>query len=340
MSRFEETGSPFAPAPVVELALGQVMLSKARRKEFNLKDQQTAAFLDSVRRLGILDAVDVRQVEPGRYELVFGRRRLWAASVLGFGKVPARIGDWSDRQVEWVVAAETKLAGPMSPVQFAKALLGTIKGVDDAFGPGAGREASVVSRLTGSTPGIAADDILVASAFTPDQLEAMEMFHVSKADLLKMAKLEKQPRAEAVNLMATGMTIEEALADIGVNADSPQAGSRRVRETDLSDDEWLVIQCPAVRDQLQDSTIFDRAALLYRRTRNDRGTLRTKIKDRVAEARQLGGDPFSALLTNLIYIEHPCRWTICQSCSGRNADTPECPGCAGAGFGITHESVK
>ena len=66
------------------------------RKEFDLSELNELA--DSVRQKGIIQAITVRKLDDGSYELISGERRLRAAKIAGLDKVPAYVLDVSAKE--------------------------------------------------------------------------------------------------------------------------------------------------------------------------------------------------------------------------------------------------
>src|SRR5437660_1558981 len=86
------------PSLTIELDIKLIRVREDRRKTFDKADERNQHFINSVEKVGILQPIDVRQVGD-RYEVVFGRRRLWAARHLGMATIPCKISHWSDSQV-------------------------------------------------------------------------------------------------------------------------------------------------------------------------------------------------------------------------------------------------
>src|SRR5262245_21737138 len=61
------------------------------RKEFDHPELNELA--DSIRQKGIIQAITVRKLDDGNYELISGERRLRAATIAGLDKIPAYVLD-------------------------------------------------------------------------------------------------------------------------------------------------------------------------------------------------------------------------------------------------------
>ena len=63
------------PSLTVDIEVKLIHIPKDRRKTFDKIEERNQLFVDSIRRVGVLQPVNVRKVGDG-YELVFGRRTL------------------------------------------------------------------------------------------------------------------------------------------------------------------------------------------------------------------------------------------------------------------------
>ena len=66
------------------------------RKEFEQSALEELA--ESIRQKGVIQAITVRKLEDGTYELISGERRLRASAMAGIEKIPAYIMDVSDKE--------------------------------------------------------------------------------------------------------------------------------------------------------------------------------------------------------------------------------------------------
>ncbi len=86
-----ETGSTLREVPPASIEPNP----NQPRKTFD--DELLAELADSVRELGVLQPVLVRELSPGRYELIAGERRLRAAQIAGLATVPVLVVETDDR---------------------------------------------------------------------------------------------------------------------------------------------------------------------------------------------------------------------------------------------------
>ena len=86
------------------------------RRRFDDAEIQTLA--DSLRTHGLLQPIVVRMVE-GRYQLVAGERRLRAAKLVEWKKVPAEVRDVDDRQMAELAIVENEQRKDLNPLEKA-----------------------------------------------------------------------------------------------------------------------------------------------------------------------------------------------------------------------------
>ena len=83
-------GARFAELPVDAIAPNPVQ----PRTHFD--EEALAELVDSIREVGLLQPVVVRETSPGAYELVMGERRLRATKEVGLATIPAIVRDTGD----------------------------------------------------------------------------------------------------------------------------------------------------------------------------------------------------------------------------------------------------
>lgn len=66
------------------------------RKDFDISELNDLA--ESIRQKGIIQAITVRKLDDGNYELISGERRLRAAKLAGIEKIPSYILDFSSKE--------------------------------------------------------------------------------------------------------------------------------------------------------------------------------------------------------------------------------------------------
>src|SRR4030095_6460096 len=66
------------------------------RKDFDMEELNDLA--ESIRQKGVIQAITVRKLDDGSYELISGERRLRASKLAGLDKIPAYILDFSSKE--------------------------------------------------------------------------------------------------------------------------------------------------------------------------------------------------------------------------------------------------
>ena len=87
------------------------------RKVVETRDDEELA--QSIRSKGVLQPIRVRPLKRGRYEIVFGHRRMRAARLAGLATVPATIADMTDLEVLEAQIVENENRADVSPLEKA-----------------------------------------------------------------------------------------------------------------------------------------------------------------------------------------------------------------------------
>jgi hypothetical protein len=380
----------------LEIPVDSIAVPRERQKRFDKNDERIQMFLDGLHKVGLINAIDVRKVAD-HYELICGRKRFWAARQLGWKHIMARVGEWTDEQIGFLILAENLHRDHMKPSEEARAVQKILVEFEKAFGPQRGRVAGGQARASSAsrdprTQSFVADSVVaprsdgqddqdrateaasfagsgsnpkppkspaqiladslgvserqaydkkkIAERLTEDQLRHLDFREATQAELLALANVDDPLlRERAVELTIAGLSSEEAINQATADTAKSKEINERIRVANLSDEDWLATYANerGVRERLQDHTVFDREALLYRRTNDARMDHRTKSKGEVLKARNAGYGPYSNLLFRTLWVEHPGRWLLCGECGGRNSDMPECPDCYGCGFKLTFD---
>jgi hypothetical protein len=195
--------------------------------------------------------------------------------------------------------------------------------------------ANILAEAIGKGHSQTYERIKIAEAFSDEELVVLGGEDLSQADLLALAQItDPIIRTQVVNLVLTGLPVAEALKTL----ESPASRqiTEELRTAQLSDSQWLETYGSGIRDQLQDRTIYDREALLYRRTNDHRTEHRSRSKELVLKAKHTGYGPYSNLLARTFWVDHPHEWLLCGECRGRNVDQPNCSDCYGCGFKLSY----
>lgn len=103
-----------------ELPIDQILPSRYQpRKEF--AEAELAQLAESVKLNGLLQPVLVRRKGDGYYELIAGERRLRAAKLAGFNKIPAIVRNSSDEQAMELALVENLQRKDLNPMEAAHA---------------------------------------------------------------------------------------------------------------------------------------------------------------------------------------------------------------------------
>jgi ParB/RepB/Spo0J family partition protein len=213
-----------------------------------------------------------------------------------------------------------------------------------------------VAVVTGQSPATVKRQLKIGKAFTPAQLEVIEQQGVNQTWQDTIAGLEQSVRDGVINLIATGLSEEEAIARVKgapevTRADgktyevAPTAPGEKA-ESDMTDEEWVNFHCKEVVGLLEDPTAFVAHAVLYRHIRDARQAFKAKAKGIMAETKKAAGDIYGGLygvVNRVLTVAHPSKWLRCGSCNGTGIVTQgnkqsRCKECAGNAFVVKFEA--
>jgi ParB family chromosome partitioning protein len=149
-----EVGAHFEEVPV------DAIEPNPRQPREAFDEEAMAELVTSIREVGVLQPVVVRQVEPGRYQLVMGERRLRASREAGLAVVPAIVRDTADDAMLRDALLENLHRQQLNPLEEAAAyrqLLDEFGATHEELAERIGRSRSQVSntvRLLGLPPGV------------------------------------------------------------------------------------------------------------------------------------------------------------------------------------------
>ncbi|WP_250286125.1 MULTISPECIES: ParB/RepB/Spo0J family partition protein [unclassified Frankia] len=93
-------GLPVGPAPVHGATFREVPVDSVtpnpRQPRTHFDEDALEELAASLREVGLLQPIVVREIMPGRYELVMGERRWRASRLAGFSQIPAIVRDTAD----------------------------------------------------------------------------------------------------------------------------------------------------------------------------------------------------------------------------------------------------
>ena len=214
-------GARFAELPVDAIAPNPVQ----PRTHFD--EEALAELVDSIREVGLLQPVVVREVSPGSYELVMGERRLRATKEVGLATIPAIVRDTGDEVMLRDALLENLHRQQLNPLEEAAAyqqLLDDFGATHEELATKIGRSRSTITntlRLL-HLPG-AVQRRVAAGVLSAGHARA----------LLGLSSHEAQERM-AERIVAEGMSVravEEAVALAGPDTDAPERKQRRRKET-------------------------------------------------------------------------------------------------------------
>jgi ParB/RepB/Spo0J family partition protein len=208
----------------------------------------------------------------------------------------------------------------------------------------------MAAQITGKSPRAARNDLRIAKAFDTPTLDVLARLEdegkaLIQDELLGIAAIkDPQQRRDVVNLVASGMcTSAEAILKVC----KPEDGTVRFpsgkvvvpeapAEQEMSDEQWVKLQCADVLEKLTFQEVYIHEAILYRHIRDALATFRGATKKHVAEAKKgcAVRGPLVRAIEWLSGIDHPKTWLACGQCdgTGANVEGEKCKPCGGAAF--------
>jgi hypothetical protein len=265
-------------------------------------------------------------------------------------KNPEKVGSGGARRGQSVTKQAPATEGQTADV---------VEGAGVEAEPAAAEEAKsakfeeMVAAATGKSVSSAKRDTRIAKAFDAEQLEALHQMKATQADMIRLAKVKDEgKRGEIVNLIASGMEVDDAFAD-ALGAEAPAATYSKTKEAEataaaepgesgMTDDEWFETYCGAKAALLKDPTKFKADALLFRATSDLRQSFRSKAKKHVAATKKGGVTGlFYSLLNRMCSMSHPKDWLLCEGCLGAGTTgegEAKCSKCFGGGYHLRTET--
>lgn len=204
-----------------ELALDSIAANpKQPRTVFD--EDALAGLVDSVREIGILQPVIVREAGAGRYELVMGERRLRAAREAGLATVPALVRDTADNALLRDALLENLHREDLNPLEEAAAyeqLLQELDATHEQLGQRIGRSRSQVTntiRLLQLPPAV--QRRVAAGVLSAGHARA----------LLALDSADAQERL-ATRIVAEGLSVRATEEEVSTSGEPAQAPTRATR---------------------------------------------------------------------------------------------------------------
>ena len=109
-----------------EIAISQIEPNPNQpRHEFD--EQALKELAMSIREIGIITPITVRQTESGTYQIIAGERRWRAARIAGLSVIPAIVRELSDREVMEQALIENIQREDLNPIEEASAMQNLLK---------------------------------------------------------------------------------------------------------------------------------------------------------------------------------------------------------------------
>ena len=214
-------GARFAELPVDAIAPNPVQ----PRTHF---DEEALAELEqSIREVGLLQPIVVRETAPGAYELVMGERRLRATKEVGLATIPAIIRETGDDVMLRDALLENLHRQQLNPLEEAAAyqqLLDDFGATHEELASKIGRSRSTITNTL---------RLLHLPAAVQRRVAAGVLSAGHARALLGLSSHEAQERM-AERVVAEGMSVravEEAVALAAGDTDKPQRAPRRRKDT-------------------------------------------------------------------------------------------------------------
>jgi ParB-like chromosome segregation protein Spo0J len=108
---------------VVHVPVKKIFVRDDRKRTFTIKDDKMQLIVNDVQLTGFLEPIGVRPALDNKYELLYGRRRLWIAKHLGYETIPAMVlEDVADEQVDFITFSENVHRYQMKPGEWIQAV--------------------------------------------------------------------------------------------------------------------------------------------------------------------------------------------------------------------------
>ncbi len=142
----QPTKSPDDQPPITTyLPVSSIYIPDGKKMRFNPKDEFNQQFVDNIHRAGLLQAITVRAVGD-QYELVFGRRRLWAVKQLKWEMILCKIVELQPDEVKYFTISENLYRRNYTPTQRLAILMDLQKVYEEIFGKNPRRKIAAAQR--------------------------------------------------------------------------------------------------------------------------------------------------------------------------------------------------
>src|SRR5688500_3885894 len=214
-------GARFAELPVEAIAPNPV------QPRVHFDEEALAELVDSIREVGLLQPIVVRETGPGAYELVMGERRLRATKVAGLSTIPAIVRDTGDDVMLRDALLENLHRQQLNPLEEAAAYQQLL----DDFGA---THEELAARIGRSRPQISNTLRLLHLPAPVQRRVAAGVLSAGHARAILGLPTPEAQEAMATRVVAEGMSVrgvEEAvqlaLSDVPEEERAPRGRNRR-----------------------------------------------------------------------------------------------------------------
>lgn len=120
---------PSVPS-ALRVRLDEVHVREGFNPRLHFNDEPLARLIESIRDVGLIQAITVRPRDEGGYWLVSGERRLRAMRALGYTEAPAVLGAYDDAAAESVALMENLVRADLAPGEEARAVRRELEKLD------------------------------------------------------------------------------------------------------------------------------------------------------------------------------------------------------------------
>jgi hypothetical protein len=260
---------PPAEEPVLlTIPVASIRVMEGRKRTFNAKDERLQIFVDSIKKEGVVHPICVRKAASGDgYELVAGRKRLWASKQLGRETIPATVRQTPDSEAVFISRIENFCRGHLDPAQQALELQGLLKEYENIYGSDPGKSASGAAGLSKVESRLGQKGFKKKSEPTPDIIPPM------LSDSVSLSIGEAKPDADSSNVndkisAPQPQAFSSILAnESGMNQRSAQR-QIKIAKTFSQDQLTVLALCDATQEELLEIAGFNDPARVERACRS------------------------------------------------------------------------
>jgi ParB family chromosome partitioning protein len=115
-----ETHSVLKPTGVYELPLADIEANPYQPRT-DFAPEALAELAESIRTQGVVQPITVREIEPGKYQIIAGERRTRASRLAGLETIPAYVRRANDEQMLEMAIVENVQREDLNPIETALA---------------------------------------------------------------------------------------------------------------------------------------------------------------------------------------------------------------------------